>query len=142
MGDSARPVIAEALEALGIETRVGVQLISVDRNGARFSTGEVVPAATVVWCAGMQAHPLTAQFPAERDRFGRLRTDSFLKINGLDAEFAAGDVATFPVDGSHDFGDVLSARAADGPVRWAQRGLRPAGPAYVAAPHRLVHHDS
>ncbi len=57
--------------------------------------------ATVVWCAGLRAHPLTAEFPVERDRLGRLPVDPSLKIKGLAAEFAAGDAAWFLIDGVH-----------------------------------------
>jgi NADH:ubiquinone reductase (H+-translocating) len=54
-----------------------------------------------VWCAGMQAHPLTSCFPVERDRLGRLPVDACLKVKGMPAEFAAGDVAWLPIDGAH-----------------------------------------
>ena len=101
MGESARPVIAEALETLGIETRVGVSVAPVDEDGVTLTTDERIAAATVVWCAGMQAHPLTARFPVERDRLGRLPLDCYLKINNMGAEFAAGDVAWLPIDGIH-----------------------------------------
>ena len=101
MGESARPVIAEALQSLGIETRTGVSLAAVDHDGATLTTGEHIPAATVVWCAGMQADPLTARFPVERDRLGRLPVDEFLRIKGLNDAFAAGDAASFLVDGIH-----------------------------------------
>jgi NADH dehydrogenase len=101
MGEDARPVIAEALRSLDIETRTGVSLTGVDPEGATLSTGEHIPSATVVWCAGMQANPLTALFPVERDRLGRLPVDEFLKIKGLGAEFAAGDAASLRVDGTH-----------------------------------------
>jgi NADH:ubiquinone reductase (H+-translocating) len=101
MGESARPVIAEALGTLGIETRVGVSVVFVDEDGATLTSGERIDAATVVWCAGIQAHPLTACFPVERDRLGRLPVDSSLKIKTVAAEFAAGDVAWLPIDGIH-----------------------------------------
>jgi NADH dehydrogenase len=101
MGDSARPVIAEALAALGVETRPGVAVAAVDAGGATLATGERIDAATVVWCAGMTASPLAACFPVARDRFGRLPVKPTLKIDGLAAEFAAGDVAWFAIDGSH-----------------------------------------
>jgi len=101
MGESARPVIAEALETLGVETRAGVSVASVDEDGVKLTTGERIAAATVVWCAGMQAHPLTACFPVERDRLGRLPVDSCLKIRNMAAEFAAGDAAWLPIDGIH-----------------------------------------
>jgi NADH:ubiquinone reductase (H+-translocating) len=101
MGESARPVITKALETLGIETRVGVSVVSVDEEGAVLTTAERIAAATVVWCTGMQAHPLTARFPVERDRLGRLPVDPYLKISSMPAEFAAGDAAWLPIDGIH-----------------------------------------
>ena len=100
MGEEARAVIDEALSALGVEQRPGVSVSAIDMDGATLATGERIDAATVVWCAGMQAHPLTQCFPVERDRFGRVPVDEFLKVNGMPAEFAAGDVAWFPIDGN------------------------------------------
>ena len=100
MGEEARAVIDEALSALGVEQRPGVSVSAIDKDGATLATGERIDAATVVWCAGMQAHPLTQRFPVERDRFGRVPVDEFLKVNGMSAEFAAGDVAWFPIDGN------------------------------------------
>jgi len=100
MGEEARAVIDEALSGLGVEQRPGISVAAIDEDGATLSTGERIPAATIVWCAGMQAHPLTARFPVERDRFGRVPVDDFLKIKTMPAEFAAGDVAWFPIDGS------------------------------------------
>jgi NADH dehydrogenase len=101
MGESARPLIAEALQKLGVETRPGISVSSIDAEGATLATGEKIPAATVVWCAGMQADPLTARFPVARDRLGRLPVDAHLKIKGMPAKFAAGDVAWLPIDGTH-----------------------------------------
>jgi NADH dehydrogenase len=101
MGEGALPVIEEALEALGVERRGGVSIAAIDAEGAMLATGERIAATTVVWCAGMQAHPLTAQFPVERDRLGRLPVEPSLKIKGLTAEFAAGDCAWLLVDDVH-----------------------------------------
>ena len=91
MGEGAVPVIEEALAALGVERRGGVSVASIDAAGATLESGERIEAETVVWCAGMRAHPLAATFPVACDRSGRLPVDSFLKIEGLAAEFAAGD---------------------------------------------------
>ena len=101
MGAVALAVIEEAFSVLGIEARGGVSVAAVDAEGVTLATGERIAAATVVWCAGMQAHPLTAQFPVECDRLGRLPVEPSLKIKGLVAEFAAGDSAWFLVDGVH-----------------------------------------
>lgn len=38
---------------MGIETRTGVSVASIDGFGVTLASGTVIPAATVVWCAGM-----------------------------------------------------------------------------------------
>jgi NADH dehydrogenase len=101
MGESARPVIAEALAALGVETRLGVEVVSISSAGVLLRSGEEIPAATVVWCAGMRANPLTQAFPVERDRFGRLAVDEFMRLKGVANVFAAGDVAWAMMDDRH-----------------------------------------
>jgi NADH:ubiquinone reductase (H+-translocating) len=101
MGQYALPVIAEALQSLGVETRVGVKVVELSRDGARLANGEFIPARTIVWCAGLQAHPLTESFPVERDRWGRLPVDEFLRVAGVERVFAAGDVAAAVVDPGH-----------------------------------------
>ncbi len=101
MGESARPVIEEALFALGVETRLGTEVLSVDAAGLTLASGEVLPAATVVWCAGMRANLLTQLFPVERDRFGRIAVDEFMRVKGVPEVFAAGDVAYAMMDARH-----------------------------------------
>jgi NADH dehydrogenase len=101
MGESARPVIEEALAALGIETRLGIDIVEIGPSGVTLKSGEEIPAATVVWCAGMRANRLTRLFPVERDRFGRLPVDAFMRVNGVANVFAAGDVAWAMMDDRH-----------------------------------------
>jgi NADH dehydrogenase len=101
MGESARPVIEDALAANHVETMTGVGVTAVDDRSVTLSSGEVVPAATVVWCAGMRANPLTAQFGVQCDRLGRLPVDDYLRVKGLRGVFAAGDVAAARMDDEH-----------------------------------------
>jgi NADH dehydrogenase len=101
MGESARPVIEEALAALGIETRLGIDVVSISPAGMTLKSGEEIPAATVVWCAGMRANPLTGLFPVERDRWGRIPVDEFMRVKGVAKAFAAGDVAWAMMDDRH-----------------------------------------
>lgn len=49
----------------------------------------------------MKANPLTAQFPVERDRLGRLPVDDYLQVIGVPGVFAAGDVAAAKMDDQH-----------------------------------------
>jgi NADH dehydrogenase len=101
IGDHARPVICDALAALGIETRLGVKVSAVDASVVTLGSGEVIPAQTTVWCAGMRASPLTADLPGTRDGLGRLAVDQFMRVAGVANVFAAGDVASSVVDGTH-----------------------------------------
>jgi len=101
MGDEAVPVITQALAWSGIEMRAGVSVAAVDGRGATLSTGERIAAATVIWCTGMRANPLTALFPVEHDRLGRIPVDAFMKVKGMDGVFAAGDSACAMVDDMH-----------------------------------------
>jgi NADH:ubiquinone reductase (H+-translocating) len=101
MGDSARPVIEQALADNKVETMTAVAVAAVDGRSVTLSSGEVIPAATLVWCAGMRANPLTAQFGVPCDRLGRLPVDDYLRVEGVDGVFAAGDVAAARMDDEH-----------------------------------------
>lgn len=101
MGDSARPVIEQALAALGVETRLGIEVAGVGLTGVTFRSGETIPAATIVWCAGMRANPLGQQLGIELDRFGRIPVDEFLRVKGITHAFAAGDLAWGMMDDQH-----------------------------------------
>lgn len=101
MGESARPVIEEALSALGVETRLGIDVQAITPAGIMLTSGEFIPASTVIWCTGMRANPLTRLFPVELDRFGRIPVDEFLRVKGVADVFAAGDVASAMMDDHH-----------------------------------------
>ena len=100
IGEHGRPVINKALSSLGIETRLGVRVDAVDADGIKLSSGEFIPARTVVWCAGMCPNPVVATLPGEHDH-GRLAVDQFMRAKDLAHVFAAGDVACGRLDGEH-----------------------------------------
>jgi len=103
MGADSRPVIEDALRKLGVETRLGTGVASLDKSGVTLSSGEHIEAETVIWAAGMRAAPLTAQIPAERDNLGRLIVDRDLRVPGVAGVFATGDAAKAACDdvGNH-----------------------------------------
>ncbi|MDF5755115.1 FAD-dependent oxidoreductase [Spongiactinospora sp. TRM90649] len=99
LGPGPRPVIEAALADLGIDVRLGVDVRSVTEQGLVLADGASVPADAVVWTAGMRAHPLTEQIPADRDGLGRLHADRHLRVS--DQVFAAGDVAAALADATN-----------------------------------------
>jgi NADH dehydrogenase len=98
MGEGPRPVIEEALRKLGVETRLGAGIASLDESGVTLSSGDHIEAETVIWAAGIRAAPLTQQIPAERDNFGRLLVDRCLSVPGVAGVFATGDAARAACD--------------------------------------------
>ncbi|MGY3492009.1 NAD(P)/FAD-dependent oxidoreductase [Bradyrhizobium sp. USDA 4502] len=100
-GAHGRPVINEALAALGVETRLNVRVSAVGADSITLDSGEIIPTKTVVWCAGMRASPLAASLPARRDALGRIKVDHTMRVEGLADVFAAGDVAACLIDGEH-----------------------------------------
>lgn len=101
MGDSARPVIEEALAALGVELRLGVRVDGLDGSEIRFDSGEAIATETVIWCAGMRASPLAASCGVPTDALGRLSVDAALRVEGLSGVFAAGDSACLSLEDGH-----------------------------------------
>ncbi|MCF3961095.1 NAD(P)/FAD-dependent oxidoreductase [Streptomyces fuscigenes] len=101
LGPGPRPEIEKAVDELKIERRLGRTVSSVSPEGVVLSDGETIPAATVVWTAGMIASPLTAQVPGERDRQGRLAVDAYMRVTGVPDVYAAGDAAAAPAEEGH-----------------------------------------
>ncbi|WP_286782070.1 NAD(P)/FAD-dependent oxidoreductase [Leclercia sp. UBA1284] len=91
-------VIAEASIGLGVEWRVNSEVESIDATGVTLKGGENIESSTVVWTAGVEAHPLTQQIRAERDAQGRLRVNDLLQIPTQPDVYATGDTAHAKTD--------------------------------------------
>jgi NADH dehydrogenase len=117
MGAPAQPIIEAALDQTRVETMLSVGVAAIDERAVTLSSGAVLAAATVVWSAGMRANPLTAEFGVDRDRLGRLPVDDYLRVGGVPAVFAAGDVAVAKMDDEHV--SVMSCQHSRPMGRWA-----------------------
>ena len=91
---------ARRLARYGVEVMTGAMVTDIDAEGVTLDGGRI-PAATVLWAAGVRATPLTAGLPGEHDRAGRARVGPDLSLPGHPDIFVIGDGAA-PVspDGS------------------------------------------
>ena len=84
---------ARHLERRGIEIHVGTTLESYDGREAVLANGTRIPARTLVWTAGVRAHPLLGELDLPLDDRGRVRVDDTLRVAGADDVWALGDCA-------------------------------------------------
>ncbi len=87
---------ARKLARRGIEVLTGTTLEEVGAASVRLSGGRVVPTRTVVWTAGVRAHPATGGLGLPLDERGRIRVDACLRVEGRPDVWAVGDAAAVP----------------------------------------------
>ncbi len=87
------------LRGRGIDIRLGTQLKEVTTDTASLSTGESLPTRTVVWTAGVTAHPSLRNLSVPLDDRGRVPVDDQLRVMGMDSVWAIGDCAASPGPG-------------------------------------------
>jgi NADH dehydrogenase len=83
----------QRLDRMGVEVRTGVGIEAVHPDGVTLSDGDRITAATVVWAAGVRAHPLAEELGVELARGGRIPVEADLTVTGLPDVFAIGDIA-------------------------------------------------
>jgi len=82
----------KALERLGVEVHVGQAVTHCDPRGARVGSEEI-PAATIVWAAGVMASPAGAWLGVPTDRAGRVVVGHDFSVPGHPEIFVIGDTA-------------------------------------------------
>jgi NADH dehydrogenase len=83
----------KALEKLGVVVRLGEGVTEIGPASITLKSGEVVKTHTLVWGAGIQAHPLAKSLGVEQVRGGRIPTELDLSIKGHPEVFVVGDIA-------------------------------------------------
>jgi NADH dehydrogenase len=81
------------LERLGVEVRTGAAVKDIREGAVELGT-ETIRAASIIWAAGVAAHPLTRTLGVETDRAGRLKVAPDLSLPGHPEVFALGDLVT------------------------------------------------
>jgi NADH dehydrogenase len=87
---------AERLTDRGMELHLNTRLVSCVDGHVVLDDGTEFDADTVVWTAGVRAHPLIAGTDLPYDSKGRLPCNAALQVQGVDAVWSAGDCAAVP----------------------------------------------
>jgi NADH dehydrogenase len=115
---------ARELERRGIEIRVGTTLVSADETGVALSDGARIETRTLVWTAGVKAHPLLAALGLPLDERGRVRVDATLRVEGRAYVWALGDCARVPNEATPGTPDPPTSQHALRQARRLAKNLR------------------
>ncbi|GIV62976.1 MAG: pyridine nucleotide-disulfide oxidoreductase [Bellilinea sp.] len=83
----------KALQARGVEIRLGARVEDYDGQAVRLANGEQLPARTLIWAAGIRAVDLVQHLPVEHGTGGRVRVLPTLQLPGFPEVFVIGDAA-------------------------------------------------
>src|SRR6201999_620241 len=80
------------LERLGVELHTTTLVTAIDSSGI-VAGGQTIPAATVIWGAGVVASPAAQWLSDATDSSGRINLNADLSVPGYPEIFAIGDTA-------------------------------------------------
>lgn len=92
MGDYTR----RRLEERGIEVKLNTTSNTFVDGHVELSDGDEFDTDTVVWTAGVKAHPMLEESDLPRDDKGRVQCTPELRVRGTKNVFASGDCASVP----------------------------------------------
>lgn len=82
-----------------VEVRYGAGVADYDGDAVRLQGGEVIPARTLIWAAGVRAASLTAKLGLPTAAQGRVRVEPTLQVAGHPEVYVIGDAAYLESDG-------------------------------------------
>jgi NADH:quinone reductase (non-electrogenic) len=91
-GASQRAAL-DALRARQVEVRLEETVDEVTSDHVRFTSGEVLPAPTVIWAAGVRANPVAGAMGLATTKSGRVGVAADLSVPNHEGVWAVGDVA-------------------------------------------------
>lgn len=83
----------QILKRRGVEVRLGTAVSEVREDAAILEGGEVIPTRTLLWAAGVRAHPLVESLDTALTRGYRVEVEENLSLPGRPFAYVAGDAA-------------------------------------------------
>jgi len=112
---------ADALQRLGVELRLGTPVTGCDGDGVT-AGGERIPAATILWAAGVAASPAASWLGVAADRAGRVPVGADLTVPGHDHIYVIGDTALVRGAGGQPLPGIAPVAKQQG--AWVARSIR------------------
>src|SRR5438094_1201143 len=94
-----RDAAAETLWRKHVDVRFGATVADYDGSRVVLKSGEIIPAGTLIWAAGVQAVRLTSRLGLPTARQGRIPVSETLEVSGHDGVYVIGDAAYLEAGG-------------------------------------------
>lgn len=94
-----REAAAETLWRKHVEVRFGATVADYDGARVLLKSGEVIPASTLIWAAGVKAVSLTSRLGLPTARQGRVPVEPTLEVPGHPGVYVIGDAAYLEANG-------------------------------------------
>jgi NADH:quinone reductase (non-electrogenic) len=78
-----------------VEVIKGARVASYDGSVVKLNNGRSIPAATLIWTAGVRPSPVIASLPVAKEK-NRVRVNEYLAVPGATGLWAVGDCAAVP----------------------------------------------
>jgi NADH dehydrogenase len=91
------------MERRGMRVVLGASATEVALDHVVLSTGEKIPAATTIWCAGIAPSPVVATLGLPLDAKGYIQCERDLRVKGMPNVWAIGDAAVNPDADGHPY---------------------------------------
>jgi NADH dehydrogenase len=95
LGEKLGRYAQQKLAERGVEICPRTKVTGYVNSLVAVSSGEAVPATTLIWTAGVTPNPVIARLPCKSEK-GRVVVDEFLEVPGFAGLWAIGDCAAVP----------------------------------------------
>jgi len=99
MPETLRQYVFDRMDQIGVEVHLGTTVTAVSQDAVYLQDGRVLPAATVVWTAGVQGASLGQSLHLPTSRDGRIGVGPTLQLDGHPEAYAIGDLAYWEANG-------------------------------------------
>lgn len=98
--ESLQEATMKILRSKGVEVKPGARVEDFDGQRVTLEGGEVIPAHTLLWTAGVRAADLNQKLGARVDRQGRLLVEPTLNLPGRPEVYGIGDAVYLELGGA------------------------------------------
>lgn len=99
MPEQLRGYAERKLLDMGVDVRCGTMVSGATDHEVMLANGEVIPARTLFWSAGVKAADVAGMLPGDKGAAGRVKVNATLNLPGYDNIFVIGDMALTEDDG-------------------------------------------